>query len=187
ADLVNGLPIIVTSHRGSSAFNLSPYNDKEDELLPVRSYSYDLEKIRPYRYTVYLDEEAIAVDFAPARQSAAYSLTFERDGAHTLVLNTRNGELQTDANSVSGYQIVDKGPTKVYLYMEFEQTPVESGVLENGKINRAQSAVSGKEQAVALVFSEDTVGVRYGISFISVEQAAKNLAREINGYDVEEL
>ncbi len=184
ADEVNGLPIMVTSHRGSSAFNLSPYNSVKEELRAIKSYTYDLEKIKPYRYSVYLDGMGIDVDFAPAHQAAVYELKFERDGEHVLVVNTRNGELKTEANRVSGYQIVDNGPTKVYLYMEFEQNPVESGALENGKIKKDHDAVIGKDQAVAAVFNEDVVGVRYGISFISVEQAAKNLAREINTYQV---
>ena len=34
-DLLSGLPVIVTSHRGSSAFNLSPYQGEESGLKPV--------------------------------------------------------------------------------------------------------------------------------------------------------
>ena len=36
-DQLNGLPLIVTSHRGSSAFNLSPYQG--ENLRPVVAYS----------------------------------------------------------------------------------------------------------------------------------------------------
>ena len=49
-DRLGGLPLIVTSHRGSSAFNLSPYQGDEAGLKPVIQYSYDREKIVPYRY-----------------------------------------------------------------------------------------------------------------------------------------
>ena len=42
SDMLYGLPLIVTSHRGSSAFNLSPYQGTD--LRPVISYSYDNEK-----------------------------------------------------------------------------------------------------------------------------------------------
>ncbi|MEA5070561.1 MAG: glycoside hydrolase family 92 protein, partial [Petrimonas sp.] len=54
-DLLNGLPVAVTSHRGSSAFNLSVFQGDELELKPVIPYSYDREKITPYDYFVYLD------------------------------------------------------------------------------------------------------------------------------------
>ena len=113
-DRLGGLPLIVTSHRGSSAFNLSPYQGDEAGLKPVIQYSYDREKIVPYRYQVYLDEANIEVDYAPSHQSAVYSLTFEKDGPAYLVFNSRNGELKCDGNTVSGFQYVDK-KTKVYL------------------------------------------------------------------------
>jgi len=51
-DQLNGLPLIVTSHRGSSAFNLSPYQG--ENLRPVVAYSYDDEKLKPYYYEVIL-------------------------------------------------------------------------------------------------------------------------------------
>lgn len=45
SDRVNGLPVVVTSHRGSSAFNLSPVQGEVSR--PIVSYSYDLENITP--------------------------------------------------------------------------------------------------------------------------------------------
>ena len=85
-DRLGGLPIIVTNHRERSAFNLCPYQGDESGLRPVIAYSYDREKILPYRYQVYLDNEEIDVDFAPSHQSAVYSLTFEKEGPAYLVL-----------------------------------------------------------------------------------------------------
>src|SRR5215469_13402755 len=58
SDVVKGLPVIVTSHRGSSAFNISPVQG-EAALRPVVNYTYDLEKITPYSYSVFLDEAQI--------------------------------------------------------------------------------------------------------------------------------
>lgn len=85
-DMLSGLPVIVTSHRGSSAFNLSPYQGEESGLKPVINYSYDHEKIYPYRYQVYLDDNNIDVDFAPSHQSAVYGITFEGEGPAYLDL-----------------------------------------------------------------------------------------------------
>ena len=133
-DRLGGLPIIVTNHRERSAFNLCPYQGDESGLRPVIAYSYDREKILPYRYQVYLDNEEIDVDFAPSHQSAVYSLTFEKEGPAYLVFNSRNGQLQVNGNSVSGYQYIDK-KTKVFLYAETNQKPVKAGVLSNGSVN----------------------------------------------------
>src|SRR5665648_864845 len=46
-DLLHGLPLVVTSHRGSSSFILSPLQGDENDLNPVISYSYDQEKLTP--------------------------------------------------------------------------------------------------------------------------------------------
>ena len=184
-DRLGGLPLIVTSHRGSSAFNLSPYQGEEGKLLPVMPLSYDQEQLTPYRYQVYLDEENVEVDFAPSRQSAVYSLTFEdQDAPAYLVFNSRKGEMQVEGNVVSGYQYID-GKTRVYLYAEIDKTPDKAGMLANGAIQAAQKA-EGENAAVALAFPAQVgeVGIRYGISYIDVEQAKKNLQREIAAYDV---
>lgn len=185
-DRLGGLPIIVTNHRERSAFNLCPYQGDESGLRPVIAYSYDREKILPYRYQVYLDNGEIDVDFAPSHQSAVYSLTFEKEGPAYLVFNSRNGQLQVNGNSVSGYQYIDK-KTKVFLYAETNQKPVKAGVLSNGSVKYDETSVEGTNAAIALSFGEDVkkLGVRYGISFISEEQAKKNLEREIAAYDVD--
>lgn len=185
-DRLGGLPIIVTSHRGSSAFNLSPYQGEEAGLQPVIDYSYDQEKIRPYRYQVYLDDHHIDVDFAPSHQSAVYAVTFEKDGPAYLIFNSRDGALEYKDNAVSGYQYVDK-KTKVYLYAETDKKPVQAGVLSGGAVKYGDTSVEGKDAAVVLSFGNDVkdLGVRYGISFIDAAQAKKNLEREIAAYDVD--
>lgn len=185
-DRLNGLPVIVTNHRERSAFNLSPYQGDEAGLKPVISYSYDREKIRPYRYQVYLDQEEIEVDYAPSHQSAVYALSFHKDAPAYLIFNSRQGQLQSSDNTVSGYQFIDK-KTKVYLYAETDHKPERVGVVTNDKVNYEASSAEGTDAAIAFAFAQgvEQVGVRYGISFISVEQAKKNLEREIAAYDVD--
>lgn len=173
SDMLNGLPLIVTSHRGSSAFNLSPWQGSANSLKPIVKYSYDREKIAPYRYQVYLDDAEIGVDFAPSHQSAVYELKFDKNEPTFLVFNSRKGELQWKDNAVSGYQYIDKN-TKVYIYAEIDKAPTNAAEL------------SAPSSMLTLAFGKDikTLGVRYGISFIDTDQASKNLKREINSYDV---
>lgn len=183
---LKGLPLIVTSHRGSSAFNLSPVSGDLNESKPVIEYSYDLEKIKPYRYEVYLDEAGVSVDYAPSAQSAVYAISFEKDQPTNLIFNTRNGVLKTSGNSVRGFQYVDK-TTKVYLYAETEKAPQKSGIIKENNVSYGETSAEGRNAAVILSFGQgvDKIGLRYGISFISEEQAKKNLEREIKGYSVD--
>jgi len=74
--VLKGLPLIVTSHRGSSAFNLSPFHGDESDLKPVIKFSYDQEIVTPYSYSVYLDGPQIQIDFGLSHQSAVYGISF---------------------------------------------------------------------------------------------------------------
>lgn len=187
SDLLHGLPLIVTSHRGSSAFNLSPYCG--DDLKPVIDYSYDNEKITPYYYEVNLDEEEIFVKYSPSHQSAIYYISYNKNEKNKyLMINTKNGSISIENGIVSGYQILENN-TKVYIYLETDLTPIGYGILSNGKILQKHNSVEGTNICAALCFSDKTkeVKVRYGISFISVNQANKNMTREIKDYDFKKI
>jgi hypothetical protein len=115
--LLQGLPVVLTSHRGSFAFNISPFQGNIEEIKPVISYSYDLEKITPYSYSVFLDEQQIDVQFAPSHQAALYEMNFVAGNPVYLVVNSRNGEMKWNGEAVSGYQAL-KNNTKVYIWLE---------------------------------------------------------------------
>ncbi len=186
SDFISGVPVIVTSHRGSSAFNISPKNEFWGTFSPVIDYSYDDEKISPYRYSVYLNEAKIKVDFAPSHQSGVYNFTFDENLSNQLIINTRNGALKTTGCGVSGYQLVGQG-TKVYLYLEAEQPVLSAGALNNNEIDYHKTTVEGMNKALILCFQQKQVNIRYGVSFISEEQARKNLKREIQTYSVDKI
>ena len=182
SEYVNGLPVIVTNHRERSAFKLSV--TAGDRLSPVIPVSYDNEHLTPYRYETDLEDGAVHADFAPGRQSAVYHLTF-RDGNGSVVLSTGNGALMRSGNFVSGWQTVS-GETRVYVVMEFAESPVRAGALWRGEIAEAQSD-EGRNAAIALSFNAPEVHIRYGVSFISTEQALKNLRRETDTWDVDKV
>ncbi|GHT18317.1 alpha-1 2-mannosidase [Bacteroidia bacterium] len=177
SDLINGLPVAVTSHRGSSAFNISPVSGTKDNLPSVVRYTYDNEKVAPYRYSVYLDEDNIQVDYAPSHQAGIYAITFQNDATNQIIINSRNGKLTQTPTGISGYQLINGGPTTIYVYLEAEQP-----------IARAERLTSsGANDACVLTFNSKQINLRYGISFIDEAQAEKNLKREINTYSVDEI
>lgn len=180
-DVLEGLPIVVTSHRGSSAFNLSPYDGSRKELEPVVAYSYDNEEITPYSYSVYLDEEDIQVEYGLSHQSAIYELTFGKEGEPKVALNTRRGELRWDGTALSGFQMIDNN-TKVYLYLLPEQLPTSVSLLENEQLVNKTSA-SGENVCLVMSYPAGSkkLTIRYGISFIDEAQARSNMEREVVG------
>lgn len=186
-DVLEGLPIVVTSHRGSSAFNLSPFYENRKELKPVIAYSYDNEKLTPYSYSVYLDEEGISVEYGLSHQSAIYELSFEKEEAARVALNSRRGELTWDGEAFSGFQMIEND-TKVYLYLLPEQLPEEVSLLEEKTLVKKTTAI-GRNTCLVMSFPAGSkkVTLRYGISFIDATQAKKNMERELNGKNLASL
>jgi len=188
SDKIKGLPIIVTNHREKSAFNLSPYQGGKEALSFVTAYTYDNEELRPYYYSVFLDEPEIGVRFAPSRQSAVYEFKMCHNSPSYLVINSRKGSLVSESNCVHGYQELDNN-VKVYLYLETLQEPIETGVLSDGTLAIGQNTANGDNACISLNYGNNVsnINVRYGVSFISEEQAMNNLRREISNFDVDSV
>jgi predicted alpha-1,2-mannosidase len=184
---VKGLPVILTSHRGRSAFSLSPFQGDECDLKPIISFSYDQEKLTPYSYSVYLDDQQIQVDFGLSHQSAAYNLKFEKEEPTYLVLNSSMGSMTWDGHAISAYQQLEND-TRVYLYLVPDKLPQEVSALNDASLIEA-SVAEGRNACLVLKYAEGTttLNVRYGVSFIDEAQAQKNMEREVAGKSVAEL
>ncbi|WP_343567655.1 GH92 family glycosyl hydrolase [Sphingobacterium sp.] len=187
SDRLFGLPLIVTSHRGKSAFNLSPMVKLPGSLKPVQLYSYDQEEIHPYAYSVLLDQENIQVDYALSHQSGMYTFTFPTTSTKYLQFNSQEGKLQWDGQGLSGTQDIGNG-TRVYIYAIPESKPVAVKRLQGQQLENATEAV-GKNSCMVLEFNQAGTSLRmkYGVSFIDVAQAKANLKREISDFDQKKL
>jgi len=184
---LSGLPLILTSHRGASAFRLSPFQGDEKELKPIIDFSYDHEKLTPYSYSVYLDDQQIQVNFGLSYQSAAYDLHFEQDAPVYLVLSSQKGRLSWDGNAISGYQLI-RNDTKVYIHLVPDNSPNQVKKLEAGTLVKATRA-EGRDATLILQYPQGlkSLNMKYGISFIDEAQARKNLERELTGKTVADL
>lgn len=188
SDKMNGLPVTVTNHREKSAFNLTPYQGPEEAIRPVMPYSYDNEDLRPYYYSVYLEEPDTKVRFAPSSQSGVYELRMNGDDSSYLLLNTRKGKVTASDNTIKGYQELDNN-VKIYLFMETLQSPTGAMTVTDKSVNHESNEAAGSNACVGLLFdkADSIINLRYGISFISEEQAEKNLHRELASYSVDSV
>lgn len=192
SDRLSGLPIVSTSHRGSSAFSLYPFQVENNSIQQEYNYSYDQEKITPYFYKVFLDEMNIEVKFGVSHQSGIYQLTFQNPGNPYIMLSSGSGKLSINKGNISGYQTLSNQnrniETKVFIYLETDQPVKESGILKDGHIGTTQSTEGNNIDAV-LRFEENTenLKIRYGISFISEEQAKKNLYKDLQDFDLDKV
>lgn len=176
-DRIKGLPLIVTGHRRSSAFNLSFFQGEVESPKAVYRYHYDNEVIKPYRYSVYLEEEQVDADFAPSHHSGIYKLNFEAEGAPSLVFNSGKGMIRFEDGAVKGYQDVKNG-TRIFIWAE----PSE-------KVASVRDFITDKGNYVVIGFDEGIreLRLRYGVSFISEQQAKENLDSEIRDFDLEKV
>lgn len=189
ADQLGGLPLIVTHHRERSAFNLAVYQGDVAAIgARPAGYTYDNERLTPYSFYVYLDSACVDVDYAVAPQAAAYRLGLRRkDKPSYIMLSSADGRLAVSGNAVSGWQSLD-GRTRVYIHAEFEQAPVRTYVVKDGKAVPG-TAAEGRGACLAIGMPGGTaqVRMRYGVSFISAEQAARNMRRDAPSYDLDAL
>lgn len=189
---VGGLNLVLTSHRSASAFRLRPFEAAADGSVgrPPERYTYDQEKTTPFRYSVYLEEQGTNVAFAPAEKAAVYTFAYEHPGtAHCFALTAGQGALKVEGRTVHGYQTLGGSGTKVFLHLEFSATPEKAGVYQNGEVNYGSDTTEGGRAAVVLSFggAATNLAVRYGVSYVSEEQAKKNLDAEVDGFDLEKV
>ena len=175
ATALDGLPVITVKHREQTAFRLYPFSG---EASLGKRYSFDNEKITPYRYDVKLDEDGVVVSYAPSHQSALYEFTFDDGVRPSLMFVSSDGDLSVDGGVLQGFEQIENYTTRIYVYAETDVAPVRSSVERDGKVAR-----------VYMTFPEGTrkVCFKYGVSYIDAAQAGANLDREIRGFDVDSL
>ena len=162
-DRIDSFPLTISSHRMEELFSIIP-GDKSPA-------AYDQEKTTPYYYSTRFDESLIQVEFTPTARCGYFRFTFPDGKASVTLANRLAGSLEMQGgNAISGEEQLSQ--MKAYVYGEFS-APVT--VKQESLGDRSRVHVS-KQGAGALEF-------RYGISFISVEQAKNNLRREIPAWD----
>jgi len=160
-DQIGSFPLTIISHRLGELFWLMPAVSPSDWN---KAMVYDQEVETPYYYSTRFDDSLIRTEFTPAGRAGFFRFTFPSDKAVVLLRNRTDGELFSTSESIFGVEHFNN--MKAYFYGEFS-APVQVQASENNR--RLTIAADGQEE---LLF-------RYGISFISVEQAQKNLQHEI--------
>ena len=134
--------------------------------------AYDQETTTPYHYSVRFDDSLIRTEFTCTERCGYFRFTVPSGKATVLLATRHSGSLSTKNNNVvigverfSGMQ--------AYYYGEFS-VPVSFD--ESGDSNHPRLTAAAAKKGETLEF-------RYGISFISADQARKNLQNEIPVWD----
>jgi predicted alpha-1,2-mannosidase len=165
-DQIESFPLTINSHRMEELFSIMPGDGD-----PA---AYDQEKTTPYYYSTRFDESLIRTEFSPTERCGYFRFTFPGGKANVVLANRLAGDLVAQGNAVSGEERFDG--MKAYVYGEFS-APVTYKVDNSGEGKRVTASGQGA----------GTLDFRYGISFISVEQARKNLQHEIPAWGLETI
>jgi predicted alpha-1,2-mannosidase len=159
ADRIESFPLTISSHRQPELFSIMPGKDG----APA---AYDQEKTTPYYYSTRFDDSLIQAEFSPTERCGYFRFTFARGNPSVELANRQSGTLHAEQNgAVTGEEAV--GDLQAYIYGEFSAPVQLNADKKDGKDRLVATA-----QGTVLEF-------RYGVSFISVGQAEKNLRGEI--------
>lgn len=153
-------------------------------------YSHKAEESRPYKYKVYLADHDVTAEVAPTNRAAQFRFTFpESDDAH-IVLDAYNEgsmvQIDPKRRRITGYVRNNSGGVpdnfRNYFVLEFDRDfDVTRTWDQNWTLSDALKRESGHTGAVVSFKTQkgEQVGVKVASSFISPEQAVRNLEREV--------
>ncbi len=192
ADKIEEFPLTITSHRGSRAFSIMAAAGSltVDRSLLTSEYDHDLETATPYSYAVLLEDHDINASLTVAEHSVYYRFMFQRPGEGHIVLRAeREGSVEIlNPTTISGYE--DVQGVRCFFVAIFNKPFTSSGTFTGSTIDSGRTTVTGKDVGTFANFrvsQRETVDAKVGVSYISLDQAADNLRREIPGWGFEEL
>jgi predicted alpha-1,2-mannosidase len=171
-DQIHFFPLTIISHRLGELFWLMPGVGSPQAC--------DQETETPYYYSTRFDGSLIQTEFTPTARCGYFRFTFPSGKPVVLLANRFRGDLaDAGSNSISGTERITSeghmspGVMQAFVYGEFNApVKIETTSSDNGK----RLTISAPDDQKVLEF-------RYGISFLSVEQARKNLQEEISAWN----
>lgn len=181
-DQIHSFPLTIISHRLGELFWLMPGAVSPDAWDQPQAYDQEVET--PYYYSARFDNSLIQTEFTPTERSGYFRFTFPDGRAVVTLANCRGGVLSAcGSNCISGEERItgegemSPGVMHAYVYGEFSApVAIHESSISNGKRLEISAGAGQKD-----------LEFRYGISFISIEQAKKNLQTEIPSWNFDSV
>lgn len=174
-DQIHSFPLTVRSHRSDPIFNFLPVTGNIPEnQAPVSSWDQELEIASPYYYSTWLEDFDIKVEFSPGEKTGLYRINYPENCTKKIFLKALSGinwQMNEDG-SIAGTESFDGMNAFAYGVFDFQ-----GGLTKNG----GNSWITWPES------SKNQIQFKYGISYISLDQAKKNLSHEILDWDFEKV
>lgn len=186
ADKIFGFPV------GPAILMASVGASGTDPAFYASNFDHDFETATPYYYEADLRTWGIRAELTATQEAGYYRFTFPANAHGHLALSFEgDGELNLIGNhAVQGSQKVvgpvaeaekTEGVTREYFYAEFSRPFMSYQTWKSGEMTSAESQTGSHigfvtDQATS---AGEVIEVRVGVSYISTEQARRNLGREI--------
>src|SRR5690606_17802956 len=172
----------------------TPYFDQEKR---ASWFSHKAEEASPYYYSVYLADYDVRAELSPTSRAAIFRLTFPHSDSAFVVIDAFDKgsfvKVIPAENKIVGYSTKNSGGVpdnfKNYFVIEFDKAFTFNTVVGDGKFLERTSEVEADHSGAIVGFSTkrgEQVHVRVASSFISLEQAERNL-KEVKGKEFEQI
>jgi alpha-1,2-mannosidase, putative len=170
-DQIRYFPLNVASHRIAYVFQFLPVSGESD--LWDKRFTIETEQTTPYYYQVTSEVRNDVIEFTTAARSAIFQVTFAENDQNFFRIGIHNqeGEVHVNSRIITGTDHFNG--MKAYFYAETDADITNVRYRDNDK----------KQALLQLSDTSKTVRFKYGISYISVEQAKQNLYNEIPEWD----
>ncbi len=160
-------------------------------------FSHKAEEARPYYYSVYLADHEVVAEVTPTERAARFRFTFpETDSAFVVIDAFDRGSYVhiVDQHTVIGYTTRNSGGVpdnfRNYFVLIFDKPFTYRATFDGDVLHAGQLELTGNHAGAVIGFSTtagEVVEARVASSFISHDQAMRNLLTEIGDDDFDTL
>ena len=170
-------------------FSLMPITGEVtfDQEKRASWFSHKAEVAKPYYYRVYLADYDITTEIAPTERAAMFRFTFPQEDMSYVILDAFDRgsyvQVQPDKHRIVGYTTRNSGGVtsefKNWFVIDFGERTFDYVAVTDGKDIRKGQTEAREDHSGAIVGfrtkHRDVVTARVASSFISLEQAERNL------------
>lgn len=161
-------------------------------------FSHKAEESRPYYYKVYLADHDVVTEITPTERAAFFRFTYPQTDSAFLVIDALDKgsfiRILPEQRRIEGYTTRNRGGVpdefKNYFVIQLDQPFTASWIYQDGKLVPGAGEKQAKHTGAVIGFKTmrgQQVQARVSSSFISQEQAALNLQREIGKKSFDEI
>ncbi len=169
-------PLSLVSHRGGLMFGIMPFTGEVSEgVKPVSNWDPEIEILTPFYFSEWLEDYDITIEFTPGAKAGYFRIKFPEGAEKNIFLRLmHDGHWKFNSDRIITGEENFNG-MKAWVYAELSQT------FDFQTQEKHQGIISWKSN------TENVIGFKYAISFISLDQAKKNLQSEIPKWDFDGL